>query len=147
MVSVMPRSTWALGSLGGAPGWGELSEEASLGHPRGALRHTACTAQRPWTLDTQASPLGDTPASRLGGGYHTPGTPRGRRDQNLCADAPAPCPVCLLPRLTFACVLSLSSVPWILPARMCVRLASCVQLFATPWTVARQAPLSMGFPR
>ena len=22
---------------------------------------------------------------------------------------------------------------------------SCVQLFATPWTVARQAPLSMGF--
>ena len=24
---------------------------------------------------------------------------------------------------------------------------SCVQLFGTPWTVARQAPLSMGFPR
>ena len=24
---------------------------------------------------------------------------------------------------------------------------SCVQLFATPWTVARQAPLSMGFSR
>ena len=24
---------------------------------------------------------------------------------------------------------------------------SCVQLFATPWTVALQAPLSMGFPR
>ena len=24
---------------------------------------------------------------------------------------------------------------------------SSVQLFATPWTVARQAPLSMGFPR
>ena len=24
---------------------------------------------------------------------------------------------------------------------------SCVQLFATPWTVAHQAPLSMGFPR
>ena len=23
----------------------------------------------------------------------------------------------------------------------------CVQLFATPWTVAHQAPLSMGFPR
>lgn len=23
---------------------------------------------------------------------------------------------------------------------------SCVQLFATAWTVARQAPLSMGFP-
>ena len=24
---------------------------------------------------------------------------------------------------------------------------SCVQLFVTPWTVAHQAPLSMGFPR
>ena len=24
---------------------------------------------------------------------------------------------------------------------------SCVQLFATPWTVAHQTPLSMGFPR
>ena len=24
---------------------------------------------------------------------------------------------------------------------------SCVQLFATPWTAACQAPLSMGFPR
>ena len=24
---------------------------------------------------------------------------------------------------------------------------SCVQLFATPWTAALQAPLSMGFPR
>ena len=23
----------------------------------------------------------------------------------------------------------------------------CVQLFATPWTVSHQAPLSMGFPR
>ena len=33
--------------------WGGLSDEASLGHPRGALRHTTCTARRPWTLDTQ----------------------------------------------------------------------------------------------
>ena len=24
---------------------------------------------------------------------------------------------------------------------------SCVRLFATPWTVAHHAPLSMGFPR
>ena len=24
---------------------------------------------------------------------------------------------------------------------------SCVRLFVTPWTVAHQAPLSMGFPR
>ena len=26
-------------------------------------------------------------------------------------------------------------------------LLSCVRLFVTPWTVARQAPLSTGFPR
>ena len=34
-------------------------------------------------------------------------------------------------------------------AHACVHAQSCsrVQLFATPWTVARQAPLSMGFPR
>ena len=31
---------------------------------------------------------------------------------------------------------------------MCARqLLSCVQLFATSWTVAHQAPLSLGFPR
>ena len=30
---------------------------------------------------------------------------------------------------------------------MCTQLLSCVQLFATPWTVACQTPLSMGFPR
>ena len=24
---------------------------------------------------------------------------------------------------------------------------NCIRLFATPWTVVRQAPLSMGFPR
>ena len=29
----------------------------------------------------------------------------------------------------------------------CAQLLSCVQLFETPWTVAHQAPLSMGFPR
>ena len=28
-----------------------------------------------------------------------------------------------------------------------VKLLSCVQLFATPWTIAYQAPPSMGFPR
>ena len=27
------------------------------------------------------------------------------------------------------------------------QLLSCVRVFATPWTVARQAPLSMGFSR
>ena len=30
---------------------------------------------------------------------------------------------------------------------MKVKSLSCVQLFATPWTVAHQAPLSMGFSR
>ena len=30
---------------------------------------------------------------------------------------------------------------------MCSQLLSCVQLFAISWTVALQAPLSMGFPR
>ena len=29
----------------------------------------------------------------------------------------------------------------------CVQSLSCVQLFATPWTIARQAPLSMEFSR
>ena len=30
---------------------------------------------------------------------------------------------------------------------LCAQLLSRVQLFETPWTVAHQAPLSMGFPR
>ena len=30
---------------------------------------------------------------------------------------------------------------------MHAQLLSCVQLFVTPWTIAHQAPLSMGFPR
>ena len=30
---------------------------------------------------------------------------------------------------------------------MCVQLLSCGQLFGTPWIVANQAPLSVGFPR
>ena len=30
---------------------------------------------------------------------------------------------------------------------MSVQLLSCVQLFATPWTITHQAPLSVGFPR
>ena len=30
---------------------------------------------------------------------------------------------------------------------VCMRLLSCVQRFVIPWTVARQAPLSMGFSR
>ena len=30
---------------------------------------------------------------------------------------------------------------------VCAKSLSCVQLFATPWTVARQTSLSMGFSR
>ena len=33
------------------------------------------------------------------------------------------------------------------PVFIYVRVLSCVQLFTTPWTVAHQAPLSLGFPR
>ena len=33
------------------------------------------------------------------------------------------------------------------PSKVKVKSLSCVRLFATPWTVARQAPLSMGFSR
>ena len=32
-------------------------------------------------------------------------------------------------------------------SNVCVCVLSHTQLFATPWTAARQAPLSMGFPR
>ena len=30
---------------------------------------------------------------------------------------------------------------------VCAQLLNCIRLFATPWTVVRQAPLSLGFPR
>ena len=33
------------------------------------------------------------------------------------------------------------------PAMVVVQSLSCARLCATPWTVAQQAPLSMGFPR
>ena len=35
----------------------------------------------------------------------------------------------------------------LVPRGLCVCTFSCVQLFAISWTVARQAPLAMGFPR
>ena len=39
-------------------------------------------------------------------------------------------------------------IGWDPPMHVCVlNCFSCVQLFATLWTVAHQAPLSMGFPR
>ena len=34
-----------------------------------------------------------------------------------------------------------------LPMILCAQSLSCVQLFATAWTAARQVSLSMGFPR
>ena len=37
--------------------------------------------------------------------------------------------------------------PLLLLECVCARSVSRVRLFATPWTVAHQAPLSMGFPR
>ena len=41
-----------------------------------------------------------------------------------------------------------NNVIWILTAHACVLSHfSCVHPFVTPWTVARQAPLSMGFSR
>ena len=46
------------------------------------------------------------------------------------------------------CSFSHSPVYWdLIPLCVCVRVLSIVQLFATPWTVAHQAPLSMGFSR
>ena len=50
-------------------------------------------------------------------------------------------------------VLSLFSPQWAgfldinLSFVVVIQLLSPVQIFATPWTVAHQAPLSMGFPR
>ena len=38
-------------------------------------------------------------------------------------------------------------VSCIFPTLSSVQLLSCVQLFATPWTVSHQAPLSVGFSR
>ena len=35
----------------------------------------------------------------------------------------------------------------LVPSHFPVHVLSCIQLFATPWTVARQAPLSTEFPR
>ena len=31
--------------------------------------------------------------------------------------------------------------------QICAQLLNCVQLLVTPWTVAHQVPLSVGFPR
>ena len=44
-----------------------------------------------------------------------------------------------------SCSYDLCHIPYVCCA--CAHLLSCVRLFVTPWTVARQAPLSMGFSR
>ena len=49
-----------------------------------------------------------------------------------------------IPRHAFTTVSDSQGEKWVC---MCVCVLSHVRLFATPWTVARQAPLSMGFPR
>ena len=48
---------------------------------------------------------------------------------------------CLYVFLTFKVIVMLEG------RIMCAELLSCIQLFATLWTIAHQAPLSMGFPR
>ena len=45
------------------------------------------------------------------------------------------------------CFLNFTSIQRIVPCKVKVKLLSCVRLFATPWTAAYQAPLSMGFYR
>ena len=46
-------------------------------------------------------------------------------------------------------ILIYNILPWSIDVCVCVCVCglSCAQLFATPWTVAHQAHLSMGFPR
>ena len=41
----------------------------------------------------------------------------------------------------------MSVTRWRAEIILCNKSLSCVQLFATPWTLAHQAPLSMGFSR
>ena len=53
------------------------------------------------------------------------------------------------PHIRFKCSDFSSWLPWmILVLLLCILSHfSCVRLFATSWTIAHQAPLSMGFPR
>ena len=46
-------------------------------------------------------------------------------------------------KMYFVHLLVISAILMYVPAQ----LLSCVQLFGTPWTVAPQAPLPMGFPK
>ena len=47
----------------------------------------------------------------------------------------------------FTCHCQLYWVPLSWELSVVIQLCSCVRLFATPWTVAHQGPLSMGFSR
>ena len=50
-------------------------------------------------------------------------------------------------KLWLCCVGACGDSPGLFGGRVRAQLLSRVRLFATPWTVARQAPLSMGFSR
>ena len=81
----------------------------------------------PWTVDYQASLSMGISKQNTGVCYHAlfPNPGIGPRSPTLQAD-------------------SLPSEP---PVKAKVKLLSRVQIFATPWTVAYQAPPSMGFSR
>ena len=53
--------------------------------------------------------------------------------------------VCLYVFISLGYILSIQLSGYMVSKR--VKSLSCVQLFATPWTVAYQAPLSVGFSR
>ena len=57
--------------------------------------------------------------------------------------------VCVRAAGRLACLLSYlqSLEQYLAYCYCCLRAKSCSTLFATPWTAARQDPLSMGFPR
>ena len=42
---------------------------------------------------------------------------------------------------------SIALLDFLVDTCLCAKSLSCVRLFVTPWTVACQAPLSMGFSR
>ena len=84
--------------------------------------------------------------------HHTPGPARGSRSLNIClmSEGMVSCSSrSEMAGFLFAPVTWSSNISP-LSFSMAVRVLShfsCVRLFVTPWTVARQAPLSMGFSR
>ena len=104
---------------------------------------------------------GSSPVLSLGISLDLMMSPGGRRQgtQLDCPDVPNSSVLSLsltppsLPYLFYYCVWNTTIMgenPWILksiPSSVVVQLLSHVRLFCSPWTVARQAPLCMGFPR